>query len=312
MAPDESMEKYITTSDGLSLWSQSFGALSGRPLLLIMGAMNQGIFWPDTFCERLAGLGYFVVRYDHRDTGLSSCLDFQAHPYSLKEMSADALAVMRGHGMSQAIVVGLSMGGYVAQLLAVEHPEAVERLVLISTTADHRPYMAATMGQGLPGLDLPAPGQALLDYIRATLARPPDSPAALENNLLDGWALTYGGSEPFPRERIAGVLRLAAGRATNPAAAFNHALAVAASPDRLEVIKSIRVPVLIIHGRDDICLPLPHGEYLARHIPGARLRVLDMGHSFMWSEDDAVLAEIVAFLDEQPSTAMPPITENMP
>ncbi|MBS1140909.1 MAG: Alpha/beta hydrolase fold protein [Proteobacteria bacterium] len=293
------MEKYISTSDGLSLWSESFGVSSGRPLLLIMGAMNQGIFWPDAFCERLAALGHFVVRYDHRDTGLSSCVDFQSLPYSLKELSDDALAVMRGHGMSRAIVVGLSMGGYAAQLLAVEHPEAVESLVLISTTADHRPYVAATMGRSMSGLDLPAPGQALLDYIQATLAEPPQSPAEIETNLLNGWALTYGGSAPFPREQIADALRLAAKRSSNPLAAFNHAQAVAASPDRLEIVKSIRVPALVIHGREDICLPLRHGEYLAHHIPGARLRVLDMGHAFMWAMDDAVLAEIADFLDEQ-------------
>lgn len=292
------MEKNVTTADGLALWSQSFGRPGDRPALLIMGAMNQGVIWPEAFCRQLAERGYFVVRYDHRDTGLSSTVDFQATPYRLNELTADALAVMGAHGMHKAAVIGLSMGGYVAQLLAIEHPEQVARLVLISSTADQRPYMAATMGQSVASFDLPGPGQALLDYIRAAAAQPAGSPAEIEKSLLDGWAVTYAGSRAFPREQVAAALRLAASRAPDQRAAFHHAWAVAMSPDRREGIKLIRAPTLVIHGKYDICLPLAHGEYLARNIPKARLEVFDMGHSFMGVWDEEILASIVAFLGE--------------
>lgn len=294
----ERMEKMVTTEDGLELWSQSFGQPGNRPVLLIMGAMNQGVIWPEAFCRQLAERGYLVVRYDHRDTGLSSTVDYQATPYRLNELSADALAIMRAHGMRKATVIGLSMGGYIAQLLAIEHPEQVDRLVLISSTADQRPYMAATMGQSVAGFDLPGPGQALLDYIRTAAARPASSAAEIEKSLLDGWAVTYGGSRAFPREQVTAALRLAASRAPDQRAAFHHAWAVAMSPERREGIKLIQAPTLVIHGKYDICLPLAHGEYLARNIPKARLEVFDMGHSFMGAWDDEILASIVAFLGE--------------
>ncbi|UCV06472.1 alpha/beta fold hydrolase [Dechloromonas denitrificans] len=302
------MEKTIRTTDGLSLWSEAFGQPGDRPILLIMGAMNQGIFWPDAFCRRLASLGYYVIRYDHRDTGQSSTVDFQTQPYRLAELTQDALAVLHGHQLPKATVVGLSMGGYIAQLLAIEHPEAVDRLVLISSSADQRPYMAATMGQPAVDFALPGPGAALLDYIRATLAQPPESAAAIEQNVLTGWALTYGGRREFPRAQVTAALHRAAGRTSNPLAAVHHALAVAASPDRLKGIQSIAAPTLVIHGRADSLLPLAHGEYLARHIPGARLQLFDMGHSFMWSWDDEVLASLAAFLADH--SIAPPFQTN--
>lgn len=290
------MERMICTPDGLSLWSEAFGRSGDHPVLLIMGAMNQGIFWPDDFCVHLASSGYYVIRYDHRDTGLSSKIDYSQHPYRLAELAQDALAVLHGHNLSKATVVGLSMGGYIAQLLAIDYPECVEHLVLISSSADQRPYMTATMGQPSMGFALPGPGQALLAYIRATLARPPGTATAQEENLLTGWAITYGGKREFPRTQLTAALRQAAGRTDNSMAAFNHALAVAASPDRLESCKTIHAPTLVIHGRDDICLPLAHGEYLARNIPGAHFQTFPMGHSFMWSWDDEILSSLTSFL----------------
>jgi len=291
-------ERMIHTPDGLSLWSEAFGNSRDHPVLLIMGAMNQGIFWPDDFCDRLASFGYYVIRYDHRDTGLSSKIDYSQHPYQLAELTLDALAVLHGHNLTKATVVGLSMGGYIAQLLAIDYPENVERLVLISSSADQRPYMAATTGQPTTGFALPGPGQALLDYIRTTLAQPPRTAAELEENLLTGWAITYGGKRELPRPQLTTALRQAAGRTDNPTIAFNHALAVAASPDRLESCKTIHVPTLVIHGQDDICLPLAHGEYLARNIPGAHLQTFPMGHSFMWSWDDEILSSLISFLGD--------------
>ncbi len=141
------MERYINTKDGLTLWTESFGNPESPPVLLIMGAMNQGIFWPDEFCERLASAGFHVIRYDHRDTGKSSKVDYQRTPYDLDTLAEDAIAVVHGYKAERPIVIGLSMGGYIAQLVAIKHPGIAERLVLISTSADHRPYMAATMGQ---------------------------------------------------------------------------------------------------------------------------------------------------------------------
>jgi pimeloyl-ACP methyl ester carboxylesterase len=290
------MERTITTPHGLTLWTESFGD-PGKPcILLIMGAMNPGIFWPDGFRARLADAGYYVIRYDHRDTGLSSKVSYLLAPYDLDALTRDALAVLDGHSVGRAHVVGLSMGGYIAQLLAIDHPERVDHLALISTSADHRPYMAATMGQSTAWFSLPGPEPALLDYIHATVANPPRTADALLANRLEGWRVTYDGSRTFPHYQVEQALRLAAQRCPDQTASFQHGLAVAASPDRLDAVKRIAAPTLVVHGRHDACLPLAHGEYLARRIPGARFEVFDMGHAFMWQWDDEVASAILASL----------------
>lgn len=293
---EQKMERFINTKDGLTLWTESFGNQQHPPVLLIMGAMNQGIFWPDGFCERLASAGFHVIRYDHRDTGKSSMVDFQRTPYDLDSLAEDTIAVLHGYQAERPIVIGLSMGGYIAQLVASKHPGIVEKLVLISTTADHRPYMAATMGQSTAEFSLPAPEKRYLDFIEAMRQHPPQTPAEMMNSACDGWAVTYGGERPYPRTNVEQALRLAAARTADPSASFHHAFAVAASPDRLQSVKSIAAPTLVIHGRDDPCLPLAHGEYLAQHIPGAKLQVFEMGHSFMWSWDDEILAAVLDFI----------------
>ena len=296
------MEKMIHTENGTVLWSETFGKPTDRAVLLIMGAMNQGILWPDEFCQSLANQGNLVIRYDHRDTGKSSIIDFERHPYDLDTLTRDALAVLKGHGIEKAVIVGLSMGGYIAQLIAIKYPEVVDRLVLISTTADQRPYMTATMGIADEVFSLPVPDEKLLGYIRTTMASPPATEAELEENMLQGWAVTYGGDRPFPREQIANALRLSATRTKDRGASFHHALAVAAAPDRLESVTQIQAPTLVIHGRYDVCFPLAHAEYLVQHIPHAQLSALEMGHSFMWSWSDEIAERVSRFISE-PVTA---------
>lgn len=292
------MEKLISTEDGLSIWSEAFGDPADPAVLLIMGAMNQGVVWPEEFCQSLAERRNFVIRYDHRDTGKSSTVDFQKHPYDLDRLTQDAVAVLKGYGIQKAAVVGLSMGGYIAQLVAIDHSSYVDRLILISTSADHRPYMAATMGKGGEDFNLPAPENRFLDYIRATVAKPPQTAEELEENMIHGWEVTYGGTRPFPKAQITQTIRLSAMRATNPSSAFNHALAVLASPDRLESVKLIGAPTLIIHGLYDPCFPIAHAEYLAKNIPDSQLHILEMGHSFMWSWSDEVCSSISRFISK--------------
>mgnify|MGYP001765613587 CR=1 FL=1 len=295
----ERQECWVRTPDGLRLWSERIGPADGRPLLLIMGAMNPGLVWPEGFCARLVAAGHAVIRYDARDTGWSSSIDFAVHPYTLDEMAADALAVLQAHGVARAAVVGLSMGGYVAQLLALAHPERLSALVLLSTSADHRPYMAATLGGDLPDSPLPGPESMFIDHVRRTVSQPPQTPAALVAAQREGWALTYGGSAGVPWQHIDTMLAAVAGRNREPLAAFNHARAVAASPDRLAAVCHIALPTLVMHGLHDALLPIAHGRDLAQRIPGARLLELDMGHSFMGACDEAVLAAIIGFVAGQ-------------
>lgn len=261
-----------------------------------MGAMNQGIFWPYEFCQGLALAGFYVIRYDHRDTGKSSKVNFQNNPYDLDTLTEDAVDVIRGHQLVRPVVIGLSMGGYIAQLVVTRHPDIANRLVLISTTADHRPYMAATTGQGTSSFSLPSPERKFLDYINSVTINPPQTHAQVMESMSQGWAATYGGHRPYPKAKVEQALRMAVERSPDIFSGFHHGLAVAASPHRLELVKSIAIPTLVIHGRYDPCLPLAHADYLVEHIPNAKLEVLDMGHSFMWSWDTEVLAAVLKFM----------------
>ena len=289
------METHVATPDGLSLWTETFGDATRPALLLVMGAMNQGIFWPDAWCQRLAGAGYYVIRYDHRDTGRSSKLS-RWRPYTLRALTNDAVAVLQGLGVPRATVVGLSMGGFIGQRMALDHPECVERLVLISTSADHRPYVASLVGWPAAWLRLPPPEGAYLAHIRSVRRHPPHNAEACLDAVRRGWATIYAGPRGYPRDAVEAVLRRAHARTDQPMAAAHHGLAITASRHRLDKVPHIRVPTLVIHGRQDPLFPLAHGEYLAQQISGAQLQVLDMGHVFMWSWDDEVFDAIVNFM----------------
>ena len=290
------MQKFITSASGVTLWTQSFGKSETPPILLIMGAMNQGIFWPDEFCEELASAGYYVVRYDHRDTGKSTKIDFQSNPYDLNALTNDAVDVICSYGLDRPTVIGLSMGGYIAQLLVTGFPDILNRMVLISSTADHRPYMAATMGNSTVGFSLPGPEQSYLDYVFAASVNPPQSLDMVLQSMSDGWKVTYGGPRPYPKIQVEKALQVAVQRSPDIAAAFHHELAVAASPDRMQLVTRINVPTLVVHGRYDTLLPLAHGQYLAESIDSAQLEILEMGHSFMWSWDKEVLESVLKFM----------------
>lgn len=290
-----SEEVILQTKENVKLWSESFGDKRNPALLLIMGAMNQSIFWPREFCEELAKSGYYVIRYDHRDTGKSDGIDYQKNPYDLTMMKNDAVSVLNAHHIKETMVVGLSMGGYIAQLLAVENPERVSKLVLISTSADHRPYMKATMKVPVKNSSLPPPSENFLGYIKKSIESPPATKDEITLNIINGWRVTYAGSKAFPAAEVSSAIRLSEERSRSDVMPMNHALAANSSQDRLELVKQINMPTLVIHGKHDPCLPLEHGKYLSDNIPNSFFVVLDMGHSFQWSWDSEIANEIVAF-----------------
>ena len=290
-----SEEVILQAKENVKLWSESFGDKRNPALLLIMGAMNQGIFWPREFCEELAKSGYYVIRYDHRDTGKSDGIDYQKNPYDLTTMKNDAVSVLNAHQIKEATVVGLSMGGYIAQLLAIENPDKVSKLVLISTSADHRPYMKATMGLPVTNSSLPPPSEHFLGYIKKSIESPPETKDEITSNLINGWRVTYAGSKAFPADEVARTIRLSEERSRSDVMPMNHALATNSSQDRLDLVKKIYMPTLVIHGKHDPCLPLEHGKYLSDNIPNSSLVVLDMGHSFQWSWDSEIANEIITF-----------------
>lgn len=258
------------------LFSEAAGPVDGRPVLMVMGAMNPGLVWPPRFVRALVEGGCRVLRYDHRDTGRSFVSDL-ARPYTLDELTSDSLRVLDAWAVERLDVVGWSMGGYIAQQLARDAPQRLSHLVLKSTSPDHRPYMAGLMARPAPAdTDLPGPEPEFVENLWALSAQA--GLLGAEDAAVEGWAVFHGGAHPFPEPRVRAQMRQALAHGHKPSAAVRHAQAVALSPPRTAWLPGLRVPTLVLHGAHDPCLPLAHGEALARGIPGARLQVLDMGH----------------------------------
>src|SRR3954447_7476784 len=261
---------------GIELAYERFGDASDPPLLLVMGLATQMLGWPDEFCADLAGRELFVVRFDNRDIGLSTHLDHAPPPnlpaalmgdtssaaYTLADMARDAAGLLDRLGVQSAHVVGASMGGMIAQTLAIEHPERVRTLTsIMSTTGDPRVGGAS---QEALGVLLAPPARDRAEAIERTVStyRVIGSPA-------------YELDEPALRERAGRSFD----RAYDPAGVARQLLAVLASEDRTPRLREVRLPALVIHGSDDPLVRVSGGRATAAAIPGAELLELDgMGH----------------------------------
>jgi pimeloyl-ACP methyl ester carboxylesterase len=288
-------EKYIKTRDNLNIFTESVGDYKNPAVILIMGAMNQGLFWYDSFCQKIADSSFFVIRFDHRDTGFSSVVDFQKNPYSLDNLTNDVVKVLDGYNIPKAHIIGISMGGYVGQLLAINYPNSIETLTLISTTADHRPYMDATMGDFNNKYELYYPNQKFIDYIENSKNNPPKNDEEFRNSQIEGWKIFFG--HELVEEDLDELIRLidlSNKRTKNKFSPFNHGLAVAKSKDRLEIVKKISVPTLIVHGENDVCFGVEHSQFLHKNIPNSKLEIIkNMGHMFSLSESEYLANKII-------------------
>ncbi|MFE3456842.1 alpha/beta fold hydrolase [Nocardiopsis aegyptia] len=258
--------------NGVDLCVQTFGSASDPALLLIGGAEASMDWWDADLCERLAAGARCVIRYDTRDTGRSTTFPVGAPPYDGEALVADAVGVLDALGIGAAHVVGISMGGGIAQHVAVRHPDRVTALTLISTTPD---------GPGGPDdPDLP-PMSARLAAVFAEPSQDagPDwsDREAVIAHFLEGEE-AFAGSVRLDEPRLRRIVGRAHDRSPIMAAAQNHWMLPEAGPVR-DGLGGIRVPALVLHGTEDPLFPYGHGEALAREIPGAKLVPLPgVGH----------------------------------
>ncbi|WP_405160958.1 alpha/beta fold hydrolase [Nocardia sp. NBC_01499] len=254
----------MTTRDGLRLWTETFGDRRDPPVLLIMGGMAQGIIWPDTLCAELAAVGYFVVRYDHRDTGRSAGVDFTRNPYDLTQLAQDAAEVVRTIAGGPAHVVGQSAGGIVAQLLALDNAALVRSLVLLSSSPE----------PPTPDDDATESADSVAETATTT------TEYAIED-AMDGWRQLVGQHAPFDESYWRTLLTRAAARSAGPDTTLNHARALRRTAPYQARLRTVAVRTLVIHGRRDPILSIDHGRALAAAIPDATLIELDdLGHIF--------------------------------
>jgi pimeloyl-ACP methyl ester carboxylesterase len=274
----------IIYTNGLELWTESFGKNEDSPIILIMGAGGQGILWPTEFCRALAGQGYFVVRYDNRDTGLSSSIDFDANPYTLLDMATDVVHILDHYKLQHAHIVGASMGGAVAMILGAHYPKRVRSLTLLATTIDFRPAFDAMQGI-TSNHSLPAPSPSVIEAAKKFQAM---SSLALEEKIqffIDTARLNSGSilvDESLCRE----IAILNFERMKNPESPNNHYRAIMASYDlHATAPDKITAPTHVVHGDEDPIFPLEHGKATHEAIKKSTFCIISgLGHNFSCRE----------------------------
>ena len=256
----------MVRANGVDLCVETFGDLEAPAILLISGAAASMDWWDAEFCRGLAAGGRFVIRYDHRDTGRSVSYPPGAPGYTGPDLVGDAVGLIDALAGGRAHVVGLSMGGGIAQYLAVEHPDRVATLTLMSTSPG-------------PADDLPP----MADRLEAAFADPAPEPDwtdrdAVVEHLVDG-ERPFAGPDSFDEAYAREVARRVVDRTVDPeSSAKNHWL-VEGGQDTRPRLGEVTAPTLVIHGTEDPFFPPGHAVALAREIAGAELLLLDgVGH----------------------------------
>ncbi len=285
--------------NGINLYFEQFGARTDPPLLLLHGIGCQLVQWPQSFIDGLVARSLRVICMDNRDVGLSEKLDALGQidatalmsamasgqpvvaPYTLADMAADALSLMDHLGLEDAHMLGVSMGGMIAQHLALGHADRLRSLITV---------MSST---GNPDLPPPAPEAAAV-LVTAPPATDRDSLIAYQQSMWD----VIGGERYRSREEGIGRLAPAAiDRMVHPQGFARQLAAIVADGSRVERLESVALPTLVIHGDADPLVPLAAGEDIAQSIPGAELEVVrEMGHDMPESLIPTLVARISRFL----------------
>lgn len=267
-------------ANGVRIDYESLGDPQAPAIVLIMGLGMQSIAWPDPFCAALASEGFRVVRFDNRDSGLSSRMSGGGSaalmmalaakwlrlpvraPYSLDDMADDTVGLMDALHLARAHVVGASMGGMIAQTLAIEHPARVRTLTSIMSTTGH-PDLPAATPEAMAVLLTPAPTERDAAIERAVAV----------------WRTIGSPGFPVDEDELRAQSARAFDRGVNPAGIARQLVAILASGSRRESLRAVQAPTLVIHGSADPLVPEAAGRDTAASVPGAELLLIDgMGH----------------------------------
>ncbi len=278
-------------ANGMELEHESFG--TGEPVVLIMGIGAQMTWWRTDFCRLLADQGFQVIRFDNRDIGLSTWLDEELMlplrvllgkallglrveaPYTLADMADDTVALVQALGLEQAHVVGCSMGGMIAQLAAIRHPQRVLSLTSIMSTTGERRFL------GRP------------DALRALVGSAPRSRDEVADKTLDLFRVIGSPGYPLDEAELREAAEQAFDRSFHPRGFARQLAAILASGHRRKELERLQVPALVLHGEADPLVPVSAGRATARAIPGARLRTFEgMGHDLPRALWPQIAAEI--------------------
>ena len=268
--PEKSDER-IVRANGVDLCVQTFGDPAGPPILLVAGTACSMDWWEEGFCELLADGHRFVVRYDHRDTGRSVSYEPGAPPYTLRDLAEDAVGVLDALGLERAHLVGMSMGGWISQLVALDHPDRVASITLVST----RPT-----AHGPSDPDLPEMSEKLQVVFADEEAAEPDwsDRGAVIGYIVEG-ERPFAGSRPFDEAAKQEIVASVFDRTMNIAASMTNHFVIDGGDRWRERLGEIGAPTLVIHGTEDPLFPYDNALALQKEIPGAQLLPLErVGH----------------------------------
>ena len=268
-------------SNGIELNYDSFGDPSHPPILLIMGLATQMIYWQEDFCRMLAQEGFWVIRFDNRDVGKSSWLENQTKPsvfklaanalfnkpvgaaYLLDDMVNDTIGLLDSLNIKKCHLVGASMGGMIAQALAIKAPNRIFSLTSIMSTTGNR--------------KLPKPS---LGFSLKVMSRPPKDKKQFVPYGLNIWRALHGQYYAFDQQKITSLISQSIQRGINLDGSARQLAAILDAPDRTPQLTQLNIPSLILHGEDDPLVPVAAGYATAKAIPNAKLKTYKgMGHT---------------------------------
>jgi pimeloyl-ACP methyl ester carboxylesterase len=275
----------VVQANGVDICVQTFGDPTDPVVLLVMGSSASMDWWEDEFCERLADGSRFVIRYDHRDTGQSVSYEPGAPPYSFGDLVDDAVDLLDHFGLAGAHVVGMSMGGGLAQMMAVDHPDRVESLTLISTAP------------AAPGPDDPdLPGMSEETVAAFTGAQSPDwsDRDSVIEYCVHLARVSAAQSVAFDEEPFRELAGRVFDRTINIESSYTNHNHIAGGERVRERLPGLHLPTLVLHGTEDPVVPFGNGVVLANEIPTARLVTLEhTGHELPRRVWDIVIPAIL-------------------
>lgn len=274
---------HVVKANGVHLVTHTFGDPSNPALVLLSGGNSSMLRYPPWFCERFMEQGYFVIRYDLRDTGRSVTYAPYDPPYTVEDLADDAIGVLDAYGIASAHFVGISLGGMIAQQIGLRHPDRARSLTVWSSTPDPNAIaIATTEGTSAEGA-LPPPGPVIFDLIKLLAGTDWTSEEQVVASFVrETQMFAVGGAElELDIDAETAISRLEYRRAINIYShRFNHAIMEGRTPYWRDRLGTITTPTLVIHGELDEALPIAHGEALAREIPNALfLRLARAGHT---------------------------------
>ncbi len=267
-------------SNGIRIAYEEFGNADDTVILLVAGLYNQLVRWPVELCELLVANGFRVIRFDNRDIGLTDKMDgvrapsilrlFLKYylgipvsaPYSLNDMAADTVGILDALDIPQAHIVGMSMGGMISQLVTGLYPDRILSLTSIMSTSGER-------GKGMASLK-----------VSRQMTKPTSKNRTALDNAVDTWQMIGSPAYPMTDDAVRALVKAEHKRSSNPAGYMRQIAAIRTAPSRSKLLKSIKVPVLILHGEQDLLVPVSGGIDTAKHIEHADMQLFDgMGHT---------------------------------